>query len=174
MLEVPIVLSKGSMIVDTGRGFRDPGNSYLIAHDIVDHPLVPHEDLVIDELMAVGGAWARSGRSVDKLERLVYFIKTNTTDPCPVRYEGRRDRALTDAIRPVVERVVGDVGLAWEMSGWIGEGHRRFVERFPDLEVAERLHGNVVRECVRFTRTYWGKEGVRGVLEIRGSEVCLR
>ncbi|CAB4147630.1 hypothetical protein UFOVP431_39 [uncultured Caudovirales phage] len=46
------------VLVDTGRDYHEPINSYIVAHDILEHTVEPHFDPFIDEFMALGATVA--------------------------------------------------------------------------------------------------------------------
>jgi hypothetical protein len=58
------------LVVDTERGYFDPAiDGLLVAHDILEHPIIPHSCGYTDELMAIGGYLA------GRVEMLRYKIK---------------------------------------------------------------------------------------------------
>ena len=144
--------------IENREHFR-PGDGEQLAHDILEHPLTAHADMVVDELMALGGLnagriqhgyirkYSNRGMSYNDfsadilslLQSMYYdreiFCSHRCSDTCE-DYE-----QISTAVDTAIEkykRILHDPELVYfsrdNIIGWVCRGYNLFKERFTSGE----------------------------------------
>jgi hypothetical protein len=163
----------GIVCKDLKRDYFDPTVGVGIAHDIIEHPVRPHENGYVDELMACGAFLA--GRGINKgilgdVSNMVHHSLIEeygtfeiepsnnylTDKDLMARIESEVIKGLIEAVNEyedkteqyteLPERYKFDVK---SIVGWICKGYQLFKKRFHriDYEVSTYLFDQIVEQC---------------------------
>lgn len=136
----------GAIITPNRRDYHDPAISGLtLAHDIIEHTVIPHQDPFIDELMALGGLVAGRGSNglfPNGLAGIIRDLLAYDPDAFMENSQYPNNKKLKDpelyhSIIKAVEEVNGDIDEEDHIpfnqqlvTSWICEGYQRFKNRF--------------------------------------------
>lgn len=149
----------GLQFKDARTYFRPAVNGQICAHDLLEHPLTPHPDPFIDELMAVGSYLAgRANNSSNPFylvsSELVRILESY--EPENDLFFCLSDEVLMEQIKACVDKAYWFIKRPGENSSsvvsWICKGHQRFVERFSHLDVrrvATELFDSIDKACTQ-------------------------
>ena len=139
--------------------FHPAVNGQICAHDLLEHPLTPHPDPFIDELMAVGSYFA--GR-VNNSSNPFYLVSLELVrilesyEPENDLFFCLSDEVLMEQIKTCVDKAYWFLarpgGNSSSVVSWICKGHKRFVERFSHLDVqrvATELFDSIDKACTQ-------------------------
>jgi hypothetical protein len=148
------------LVVDVGRPYFDPLRGLGIAHDILEHPVTPHPNPVVDELMAIGGivagrlecGWSSPGgyRMLD-LDDIAMDVSRMAVSCC---YNGNafcslpcnsyiQDKKIVELMRKGIEQgikqaeheVEGTITIDIGSSvAWVCKGYQAYIRRFKKLD----------------------------------------
>lgn len=139
--------------------FHPAVNGQVCAHDLLEHPLIPHPNPFIDELMAVGSYIAgRANNSSSPFYLVtseVIRILKNHEQESDLSFS-LSDEVLMEQIRACVDRAYCSLEKPKDNSpsvvSWICKGHQRFLERFSHLDVRRvttELFDSIDKTCTK-------------------------